>query len=327
MFNALAGPARAASQVSLRPRIPISPFRALHASSSVLKKPSRKAVAVKEFDNDESDGDLFAVDTSTPVSTQATDDQDASAVSALNREIRESLWEIVKRGARPTDDARESRRAQLPIQRNILDSYIQACESRLDLESLRGLLRGWRVMGKRVTGTQAQQIIDKSIELNFPEIALELLNDKLAYGVNTVPDSAYFRLCHSLLEQEAPPSKLPTYLQSGRHSIALGNLVLFLRTRSRASDTSAISGDGVKKSPKTGVRLPASAPKSHEPLPHPITKDEVEFVNFALDTLHSAGGRWAEVAEQVLPRKRWDRHLVRREQVVAEKKAAAVKTA
>ena len=136
----------------------------------MLKKSSKASRNEEPIFDDEEDlsntDDLFGATTSSLPTAASTSSTSSAALSAERREIRQAIWTVVHRGSTPRSTVRETRRAQVPIPSAALDQYIQACESKEDLQSLKRLLRGWRIMGRPVSSRNGNEIISMSFYSN-----------------------------------------------------------------------------------------------------------------------------------------------------------------
>ncbi|KAI9636230.1 uncharacterized protein MKK02DRAFT_44934 [Dioszegia hungarica] len=93
--------------------------------------------------------------------------------------------------------------ASLPI--GSLRKVAQLSESAEDVEELRGVLRTWRVLGKKVTTQTAVEIIGRCCNLGRPDLAKELSQDRVQYGFPEVPSAAQFTIDAALANFSPAP--------------------------------------------------------------------------------------------------------------------------
>lgn len=108
---------------------------------------SRKARSVTSSSQEDHDEDLFASTESSPASSSPTDR------SAQRTELVRTISTI---SSLPNS---EKKRAVSTTRVGILRQVAQLCDNPKELDELKGALRGWRVMGMRITAKTAEEIV------------------------------------------------------------------------------------------------------------------------------------------------------------------------
>ncbi|EJT50014.1 hypothetical protein A1Q1_00855 [Trichosporon asahii var. asahii CBS 2479] len=70
-----------------------------------------------------------------------------------------------------------------------LRKVIQLSDNEAQLEELDRVLRAWRVLGRKVSNQTAKELVGRCINLGRPDLAQKYVNDRLQYGVPTIPNS------------------------------------------------------------------------------------------------------------------------------------------
>lgn len=150
-----------------------------------------------------------------------------------------------------------------------------------DLDSLKGLVRAWRLAGLRVTNQTADEIIGRCCNLGRPDIALELSENHAQYGFPPLSSRSSTKLHHALLAagSETLPHLLPSRPVSA--TLALLRLSLLPSDSDPTAETAQLTGQ-IRKvkwdvKPETAEAWRAAA----------------------LVKLQERGGAWAEAAQRV----------------------------
>ena len=118
---------------------------------------ARKARNISDASQtDEAEDDLFP----------ASDISSTSANSSDRSARRLELIRIISAASiLPT---REKKRVMSSTRVGTLRKIVQFCDTPEELEDIRGALRGWRVMGMRVTAKTAEEIVGRCLSLPHP---------------------------------------------------------------------------------------------------------------------------------------------------------------
>ncbi|GFZ47927.1 hypothetical protein JCM24511_05674 [Saitozyma sp. JCM 24511] len=239
--------------------------RALHASSTRLRKHREAAEEIDEYDEPESSDDLFDL-SSTPAPTSDRADLRAAVLSRIT-EIA-SLPPLERKRAIAEVRVGELRR-------------VVSLTTPEELDGLREVFRTWRVLGMRVTNKTADETVGRCCNLGRPDLALELSEDRLQYGLPPLSPGAQTKLHHSLLSSTS--TALPTLSPEQKVSPTLALLRLALLQRSGASAEDIAAGSLLQR-----LRRPAREASAAP-----------EWRESAMGLLEQAGGVWAEEGRKV----------------------------
>ncbi|WWD00784.1 hypothetical protein V866_007719 [Kwoniella sp. B9012] len=241
--------------------------RGFHSSPLALRKarpsqPIEEAVEDEDsFDND----DLFSTSSTTAVKYQL----DKSAIRQSN------VSTILKHSKLPS---KEKKRDKVSIQAL---RQVVACSEAEEAAELKKIVRAWRVGGLKVSKRTAREIVGRLCNLGKPELASELVSNRIHYGLPDLDQPTLLKLHHSLLSSSLPPPSLPP-TQPVSPTLALLRLSL-------ASQTEGTS-------PEQITSILASSPKGRTWKP---TKAIEEWTNEANEKLNAVGGIWADAAKKI----------------------------
>ncbi|OCF77125.1 hypothetical protein I204_02835 [Kwoniella mangroviensis CBS 8886] len=242
--------------------------RGLHSSPLALRKAKSSQPIEEEgvededkFDND----DLFSTSSTPTVKYQL----DKSAIRQSN------VSTILKHSKLPS---KEKKRDKVSIQAL---RQVVACSEYDEAAELKQVVRAWRVGGLKVSKTTAREIVGRLCNLGKPELASELVSNRIYYGLPDLDQPTLIKLHHSLLSSSLPPPSLPP-TQPVSPTLALLRLSL-------ASQTEGTSPEQITSSL-------ASSPKGRTWKP---TKAIEEWTNEAKQRLNAVGGVWAEQARKI----------------------------
>lgn len=118
---------------------------------------SRKGRSASAAPQDDDDDDLFADTGSSPTSADTSDH------SARRQEVLQKISTI---SSLPN---REKKREASSFRVGSLRKMVQLCDKPEELDELRRALRGWRVMGMRVTPKTAEEIAGEAPRFKLPD--------------------------------------------------------------------------------------------------------------------------------------------------------------
>ncbi|WRT64606.1 uncharacterized protein IL334_001539 [Kwoniella shivajii] len=245
-------------------------LRSLHSSSaaSLVLRKAKSAQSVEDaFEEDEEiEEDLFS--TSSPTSSSKYQ-LDKSSIRQSN------VSSILKHAKLP---AKEKRKDKLSIQAL---RQVAACSQPEEAEQLKSVIRAWRVGGLKVSKTTAREIIGRLCNIGKPEVASELISNRLQYGLPDIDQPTLIKLHQSLISSSLPSPKLP-FTQPISPTLALLRLSLAQQTEGSNPEQETLS---LSTSPKGRTWKPTKAVEG--------------WANQARERLTAAGGAWASAAQNI----------------------------
>ncbi|WWC86726.1 uncharacterized protein L201_001604 [Kwoniella dendrophila CBS 6074] len=250
--------------------------RNIHCSPMVLRKArSNRHIeeAFEEQDQEEGDDeDLFSTSTSSTSNNAANYQLDKSIIRESN------ITKITNHSKLSLKEKRKDKNVSIQSLRQVI-----ACTDDEQIEQLKDIIKTWRLSGMKVSKTTAREIIGRLCNLGKPEIASEIISNRVKYGLPDLDQPTLIKLHNSLISSTSSSSlpKLP-FTQPISPELTLLRLNL-------ASQIEQSSPEQVMK----GLEL---LPKGRQWKSNSTIQD---WSKQAKDSLIAKGGVWADAAKRV----------------------------
>ncbi|WVR04785.1 hypothetical protein IAU60_001797 [Kwoniella sp. DSM 27419] len=209
--TAFLAPLRAALRA---PRGTIGAGRGLHATVPAMRKRSKAAPEEEAIEEEEDDEDLFA----TPSSTSSAQTLDKSAIRQSN------VARIVEHAKLPAQQRRKDK-----VSVHALRQVVACSEEEQEVEQIKKVVRAARVGGLPVTKRTASEMIGRLVNLGKPELASELISNRVQFGLPDIDQPTLIKLHHALLTSSQPAPKLP-FTQPVSSTLSLLRLSILQQT-------------------------------------------------------------------------------------------------